>query len=433
MTHIDPDTDTQRWPDVHRPVSRPFLRHLGALEELYWYYGRATPFHFALAAEIEGETEVRDWRRALDLLQHRHPLFSASVDQRGWSVPRFVGLTSVQIPLRVVEGTAARWEDEMAKELSAPFDNPEVPLVRAVVLWQREKSAVILVCDHSIADGLSLANAFQDILEAIADNSLDELELTPPFEELAGAPKRASKQDTDTSEGHIADLTDLPLRSAGFIPKISSLRLTPDQTRKLADSARVNGTTLHGILCAALILAGRAECESWNEKPIRILSPMNLRGLVGLEKQSVLAVGVAGLQAHPDGPSTLWELARYLKEQLSVSQSPQSLADSGAAIAEFASKGLDARKAAEFMLSNFTSDGMVTNLGKLSLSTTVGSLKMTSLWGPAILTGVGGEQVIGVSTLNGSLCLLHTSPEPFDGLLPRIAALISNECERLSV
>jgi len=36
------------------------IRELGPLEQLYWFYGRATPFHFAIAATVDGKTMVEE-------------------------------------------------------------------------------------------------------------------------------------------------------------------------------------------------------------------------------------------------------------------------------------------------------------------------------------------------------------------------------------
>ncbi|MFY9983916.1 MAG: hypothetical protein WAK31_04115, partial [Chthoniobacterales bacterium] len=55
-------------------TTSPFLRPLGALEELFWLLDQHRSFQFAMAAEVDGATTVSDWRRALDLVQQRHPL-----------------------------------------------------------------------------------------------------------------------------------------------------------------------------------------------------------------------------------------------------------------------------------------------------------------------------------------------------------------------
>jgi hypothetical protein len=39
------------------------------------------------------------------------------------------------------------------------------------------------------------------------------------------------------------------------------------------------------------------------------------------------------------------------------------------------------------------------------------------MWGPAVLSAFEGEQTISAATVNGSLCLTHTSYTPPRGLL----------------
>jgi hypothetical protein len=60
---------------------------------------------------------------------------------------------------------------------------------------------------------------------------------------------------------------------------------------------------------------------------------------------------------------------------------------------------------------------MLTNLGPVPLASRFGDLTLKALWGPAVLSGLAGEQTIGVATLEGSLYLTHTSHTPPDGLL----------------
>ena len=49
------------------------IRLLGSLEHLFWLFDQNRFVHFAVTALISGETSPRDWRRALDRLQERHP------------------------------------------------------------------------------------------------------------------------------------------------------------------------------------------------------------------------------------------------------------------------------------------------------------------------------------------------------------------------
>ena len=162
------------------------VRPLGALEHLFWLYDQNRSVHFAVTALISGRTSPRDWRRALDRLQERHPLMSVSIQGEPSSVPVFQRGDLAPIPLRIVEDEPERrWEAEVGEELATPFKPSEAPLIRAVLIQgARDDAAFILVAHHSIADGLSLAYALRDALDAIAGRSLPPLPWLPAQDDL---------------------------------------------------------------------------------------------------------------------------------------------------------------------------------------------------------------------------------------------------------
>jgi hypothetical protein len=94
-------------------------------------------------------------------------------------------------------------------------------------------------------------------------------------------------------------------------------------------------------------------------------------------------------------------------------------------IYEEVQKGLDVSGAADLAARLFGFDFHVSNLGALPIETTFGDLKLESIWGPAVLLGFEGEQTVGVSTLNGSLCLLHTTHAPLPSLLDLMEEVLS--------
>ena len=63
-------------------------------------------------------------------------------------------------------------------------------------------------------------------------------------------------------------------------PTVEGLRLSPSLTSKIRDRARREGTTVHGALCAALLLAAREVFAEWRKTPLRIMSPINVRPLI---------------------------------------------------------------------------------------------------------------------------------------------------------
>ena len=145
------------------------VRPLGSLEHLFWLLDQHHFVHFAVTALISGETSPRDWRRALDRLQKRHPILSVCVDGEPDSVPSFRQADVTPILLRIVEDEPElRWEVEVGKELARPFNPSRAPLIRAVLIQGAREAAFMLVAHHSIADGLSLAYAIRDTLDALA-------------------------------------------------------------------------------------------------------------------------------------------------------------------------------------------------------------------------------------------------------------------------
>jgi len=92
------------------------IRSLGSLEHLFWLLDQHHFVHFAVTALISGETSPRDWRRALDRLQKRHPILSVCIDGEPDLVPLFRQADATPIPLRIVEDEPElRWEPKLER------------------------------------------------------------------------------------------------------------------------------------------------------------------------------------------------------------------------------------------------------------------------------------------------------------------------------
>jgi hypothetical protein len=196
----------------------------------------------------------------------------------------FQSLTSAhvegeRIPLRVVETVEMRWERELERELRTQFDPRQAPLMRAVLLYQEAKAVFILVAHHSIADGFSSAFAIRDVLEALSGQPLDRLPLMPSREEIFGLPRGRSTEGRPVSQSSVAVAASLATdKREASVPHIQRMSLVPFLTSVLQNSAKEEGTTVQGALCAALVLAGRQIDRDWHDKPLRVngLLPSNI-------------------------------------------------------------------------------------------------------------------------------------------------------------
>src|SRR5262249_31109003 len=136
MNYAERQFTRDQWDNAAtKDAAKVTFRPLGALEHLFWLYDQNRAVHFAVTALVSGRTNPRDWRKALDRLQKRHPLMSVSIQGQPGSVPVFHRADAHPIPLRIVEDEPERrWEAEVGEELATPFKPSEAPLIRAVLI-----------------------------------------------------------------------------------------------------------------------------------------------------------------------------------------------------------------------------------------------------------------------------------------------------------
>jgi len=87
------------------------------------------------------------------------------------------------------------------------------------------------------------------------------------------------------------------------------------------------------------------------------------------------------------------------------------------------------RNRRRFWLQAFPCELLLANLGNLPCECDFGDLKLKALWGAAVLMGFQGEQTVGVTTANGSLCMLRSSFAPLPAFLQRIERILRSVCE----
>ena len=401
------------------------VRHLGSFEHLFWLVNEHRPVHFTLAAEIVGKTTPADWRDALDRVQARHPLLSVRVDRMpGW-LPRFRRVEEAPIPLKVVAGDPrSAWPAEVGEELATPFDPSSAPLARAVLIHAPDAATLIFAAHHAIADGFALAHVIRDTLEALAGAELDPLPVTPSVDEILGLSGPVARLEAAGGRQQPAAVSakTSPYRPRdGARPKVQGVRLPQPLTARLRERAREERTTVHGALVAALAVACAHVSPDWRGIPLRLVSPVNVRRTLGVGEDCGVFLGAATSVLHPGvvdlSATGFWDLARHAKSSVLPAQGREGAEAVTSALRQAMRSGPDIATAAEFMLVAFARDALLRNLGELPFANRFGPLTLTAMWGPAVLSGFEGEQTISAATVNGSLCLTHTSYTPPRGLL----------------
>ncbi|MGA7127482.1 MAG: condensation domain-containing protein [Chthoniobacterales bacterium] len=346
-----------------------------------------------MAAAVDGATTVSDWRRALDLVQQRHPLLSARIERNGENRPCFSQDLAAPIPLRVVQGTnvTQRWEFQAGLELSIPFDPTKAPLLRAVLLHEEQRAVCLVVIHHAVADGRSVAFVFRDLLQALSGKPVKRLPLIPSFEDTLGITSNDSGYVGAKNEPASSPIERRRvLVKEQTLPGIRTLSLTTDMTSRLRERAREEGTTVHGALSSAFALACWEVVEELRDSPIRMLSPIDARKSSGLGEDCALLVGSGTVSIGPGEATTFWEIARAATTPLRSAQTLAAIRAARHGMFQVIKQGVDVSTVADIAAQRLANDIVLTNLGDLGYPTDFGKLQLKAVWGP-----IGGAKVCG--------------------------------------
>jgi hypothetical protein len=212
------------------------------------------------------------------------------------------------------------------------------------------------------------------------------------------------------------------------MPYVEGINLTTEDTNALQRRAHEEGVTIHAAISSALAIAGRAIDESWRNNPLRIMSPAEIRDVLGLKDQCMVSFGGGETSFAPDGSTTFWDLARFAKHGLAAVKSTENISRMIDLQSAAVSSNLTVEQASQLKRNAFNAQVMFSNLGRLPFDSTFGPLKLETLWAPVALRGIEGEQTLGAVTVNGSLHLTHTSPRPVTGLLAGIEEVLRKAC-----
>jgi hypothetical protein len=240
------------------------------------------------------------------------------------------------------------------------------------------------------------------------EKNVEVLPVIPSVEKMFGLPRNIPFEATSENQLATGAAGKPGVYQKDPRPQVRRLRLSQEFTNCLVERSRKEGTTVHGALSSALVLAGREVYREWKETLVRIYSPVDTRRLLGIVDNFTLSFTNGQVSVEPHRNTDFWELARFMKNSLSGLQTHEG-ALFPLELLTTAVKGLDLQSASRLFLHEFQAEAMLSNLGSVRYDTTFGKLKLEALWGPSVLRGFEGDQTIGVATANGALCLLHTT------------------------
>lgn len=405
------------------------LRHLGGFETVLWLLDQTRSIHFVTAAEMQGHVPVSRWEEGLQALQQRHPLLSVCIRETAPLRPAFYRVEGRPIPLRVVrDEDESRLERELEAELESTFDFSTAPLLRAVLIEGKDRSTVILAVHHSIGDGISGLYLLRDLLQAVSGQPLSSLPLPAANETLLEVTSAVTGADAP-SEARERAVEDYRVRQA--LPNIQRQQLSPAETTSLMLRCKKEGTTVHGALCAAFVLAGRQVLPDWMPGPVRVQSLISTRKALNIKDDCCLYFGTHMLTVENSSTvNDFWELARHAKQQLAASETKQALRENAKLLQGVADARAGVLATDQIRLEGFANEIQISNLGIVPYGSSFGALQLRSVWGGMSFSGGNEQYVAGIATANGSLSILLGARKPLGNFLAVVTQMLKTATER---
>jgi hypothetical protein len=390
-------------------------RMLGELETYFWMSDQIASRHFVITAQVSGATTPETWRAALDAVQNRHPLLQVGIEADGAGILHFVHREDVRIPLRLVDGhEVTRFESVIEDEIATPFTPDQPLLIRTVLVHRPDRSIFLVSVHHSLGDGLSAVYMIRDMLRSMAGDTLPALTMPSSQEALCPPVPPAAPPAPD---GPLNARRASPCTRPRETLRVHAHALPADLGPQIRRKARANDSTVHGALAAALAIEGALRAPHWEGAPVRLFSPVDIRGLIGRGEAFVLSV--IGTSNHLDlaVEDGFWGIARSVSHHLARTRSPASFAASVERWKTLMGSRPSRSELAAFSLDRLNAEIALSNLGQLPFEPDFGSLRLEGLWGPCVFGAIADEQIVGVATVGSKIHLLYSSYSPIPGLL----------------
>ncbi len=317
-------------------TEQSILRPLDPGEAFFFMADRISCMNFVVLAERSGHLDPERIRVGLAVMQQANPLLQTRIIWSAEDGLCFAAAPGKPITLAFRELASDDWQAVIESELARPFGENEAPLIRCLYLQMRspERSVLALCFHHSIADGRSGNVLLTGLIDHIARGAAAPTECQPsPLPPMYAMfpPRFRWAEQPDTAEqvmdGLMGDykrhgrLTRLPWLSSSEsarIPRFIRQRFLPETTQRLLNCCRQHGTSVHGAVCAAQLMA-QFGLQSTDEPATLFLScPVDMRPHLEPVQPTTpngLYVSLISAAFVVDASTNLWDLARAVMAQ----------------------------------------------------------------------------------------------------------------------
>ena len=318
-------------------------RELGIFERAQLISDRYAPFHIVGVLRLESAPPSQIVRKALTILQKRHPFLSARLlHEKGRDY--FATLVDPVLPFRnLPRWNDGHWQQTTEVELTNRIDAVNGPMFRCTYLYSESqpRAEIILAISHFIADSASathLLNELMTICASLYDGmpvSVSELSPAPTLESCFPAAYKGLRLTLRTLGYALAQMGDEiayrmqtrgrripPLHKKTSRGHTLSIQIPEEIIEPFAQHARKEGVTLNSALNAALLLAVNRHLYDGDEIPMRTFSFADMRPHVEppLHAENLgLYISMMRYTVNVKGDMDFWLLARDLHQKIYAS------------------------------------------------------------------------------------------------------------------
>ncbi len=289
--------------------------------------------NISLIATIIGNVSHNNLREVIKKMQLRHPILNSHLDSRGRDV-FLLANEEIDIPLKIIPRERDdQWKEVILQEHKIPFEMVKGPLIRFILLYSAEISDLIIFCQHTICDGMSLAYLARDIINYLGNPS-EEVEILPsaPVVDVDNIPseikpslairllakKIIKKWEENEVLFNYEDFQELhKVFWKKYTYKAHLYELSSEDTKALILACRKQGVTVNTALIAAFAIA---------QNKLNPKSPKYLRkygSAVDLRKDLINPVGeqfgffASGIELkyRYSSKDTLWDVAKEMYKE----------------------------------------------------------------------------------------------------------------------
>ncbi len=292
-------------------MNEPLSRRLDRAESFFWMLDRCSSMNFAVMAEGHGAIDFAALEAAVARAQRIHPALAVAIDAidgRLTFVPQ-----RARLPFFREAGDVA-WRTALLTRVVKPFDLGEAPLVRAHWLDLPDGHWVFaLAFHHAIADGRSGRRLITEIIDDARGGREQRWGGGSRPSLMSLLPESLGKREW--KEPPIA--ADVPGFSRATGPPRPHVLATHLDVRALRARARAEGSSVHGAIGAAELIAIRERFAVGTSPTLSLTSAIDLRKhLTAPMDDATPGLYVTLLSSSSAVSGDFWLLARLITTDL---------------------------------------------------------------------------------------------------------------------